>query len=166
MSNLYQLTYASQANVGLDEKGVNLEVGRILTKSKSNNAQLNIGGVLYYADGYFFQVLEGEREAVQNLYEKIARDERHSDAKILLEGFIDNSQFFNWTMHFVPSGSSIRELLKDYGLSRFTPFIFSKPLVNTLIEVLSMNGQYISKNTAKSKNATSGILSKFKRLFS
>jgi hypothetical protein len=165
MSDLYQLTYASEANIGLDSRGVNLEVGRILTKSKNNNAQANIGGVLYYADGYFFQVLEGDKESVQSLYEKISDDVRHSHVKILLEGYVDDPQFSNWTMHFVPAGSSIRRLLKDYGLTKFTPFIFSEPLVNTLIQVLSLNGQYNPEHTPRSKNTSGGIFSRIKRLF-
>ena len=71
MSQLYQLAYASQSNVSLGDKGINLEIGRILTKSKNNNSKKAIGGVLYYADGHFFQVLEGDKEAIESLFAKV-----------------------------------------------------------------------------------------------
>lgn len=163
MSNLHQLVYASEATIGLGGKGVNLEVGRILTKSKNNNGKVSIGGVLYYADGFFFQVLEGDKAAIHLLYDKICKDERHAHAKILLERTIDSPQFSDWTMHFVPAGSSIRQLLKDYGLTHFTPFIFSEALNVTLVEVLSLNGKYTSPE--KTKPSSKGLLSIIKSLF-
>jgi len=166
MLNVYQLAYASQANVTQGEKGIDLEVGRILLKSKNNNSKLNIGGVLYYADGYFFQVLEGDKDAVCRLYEKLCKDERHSHVKILAEGFIDQPMFSNWSMHFVPTVSSIRQLLRDYDLNRFTPFSFSVPLVKKLIEVLSLSGQYTPDKVAIKKPASGGIFGAIRRVFS
>lgn len=166
MSNLYQLTYASESNVGLDIKGVNPEVGRILAKSKNNNAQLKVGGVLYYADGYFFQVLEGEKETVQRLYEKLSTDNRHSHVKVLKEGYIEEAQFNNWSMHLVPAKSSIRRLLKDYGLNSFKPFNFSQQLIDMLIQVLSLNGHYKPAATSPSNSSKQGIFSRIKRIFS
>ncbi|MFT7110539.1 MAG: hypothetical protein ACI843_002208 [Psychrobacter glaciei] len=163
MSNLHQLVYASEASISSGGKGVDLEVGRILTKSKNNNSKVSIGGVLYYADGYFFQVLEGDKAAIHLLYDKICKDERHAHAKILLERSIDSPQFSDWTMHFVPAGSSIRQLLKDYGLKHFTPFIFSEALTVTLVEVLSLNGKYTPQG--KTKSSPKGLFSSIKGLF-
>lgn len=150
MSQLYRLVYASQSTVDVDGTGVNLEIGRILTKSKRNNPKLNIGGVLYYGDGYFFQVLEGPRDAVTDLYNKIGLDERHSELKILTEGYIDRGLFGDWSMHFVPTRSQIRQLLAEHSFARFTPFLFSQVLLQKLIIVLSQNGQYQSHEASSS----------------
>lgn len=142
MQPIYRLVYASKANINLGTTGINPEVSRILLKSKSNNAKRMIGGVLYYADGYFFQVLEGDKPSVLRLYEKIIQDERHSNSKILIEGEINRPQFSNWSMHFVATDSGIRQLLMDSGYKRFTPFEMTVSLVENLISVLSNNGVY------------------------
>lgn len=165
MSQLYQLAYASQSNVSLGDKGINLEIGRILTKSKNNNSKKAIGGVLYYADGHFFQVLEGDKEAIESLFEKVCLDVRHSDAKIVFEGYVDAPQFTDWSMHFVSADSSIRQLFKDNGFAKFTPFSFPESLIKTLILVLSNNGKYIRSDSVKTKNPLSSFLSMLKGLF-
>ena len=55
MQQIYRLVYSSKANIKLGQSGINPEISRILLKSKNNNAKRMIGGVLYYADGYFFR---------------------------------------------------------------------------------------------------------------
>ena len=142
MQPIYRLVYASKANINLGTTGINPEVSRILLKSKSNNAKRMIGGVLYYADGHFFQVLEGSQSSVKGLYQKIIQDNRHSDSTILIEGAIDRPQFSNWSMHFVATDSGIRQLLADSGYRKFTPFEMTVSLVESLISVLSNNGVY------------------------
>jgi hypothetical protein len=142
MTQVYRLVYASKANVMLGETGINLEISRILLKSKSNNAKANIGGVLYFADGYFFQLLEGEKSAVTSLYHKISADNRHSDATILIEGYTDQPQFSKWSMHFIAADSSIRQLLQDHDFRVFLPFKMPIPLIEQVIAVLGNNGTY------------------------
>lgn len=149
MQPIYQLVYASKANINLGTTGINPEVSRILLKSKSNNAKRMIGGVLYYADGYFFQVLEGDPSSVKGLYQKIIQDNRHSDSTILIEGEIDRPQFSNWSMHFVASDSGIRQLLQDNGYKQFSPFKMSVAQIQGLIAVLSNNGVYERTDSRK-----------------
>lgn len=142
MQPIYRLVYASKANINLGTTGINPEVSRILLKSKSNNAKRMIGGVLYYADGYFFQVLEGDKSSVLSLYDKITQDERHANSQVLIEGEINRPQFANWSMHFVAADSGIRQLLADSGYRKFAPFEMTVSLVESLISVLSNNGVY------------------------
>ena len=61
MSKLVQLIYASRATFApnLASGGIEKEVGRVLVQSRRNNPKKEIGGVLYYGDGCFFQCLEG-----------------------------------------------------------------------------------------------------------
>ena len=51
----------------------------ILTTSRAFNQQRHIHGVLYYSEGIFFQCLEGEREQLHALFDRIKQDPRHSD---------------------------------------------------------------------------------------
>jgi len=57
--------------------------------------------MLLYDDGSFLQVLEGEREPMSALYERILADRRHTSIMKLLEREIDERQFGDWKMGFV-----------------------------------------------------------------
>lgn len=107
-------------------------------------------------------MLEGKKEAVLSLYEKISLDSRHSTVKTLAEGYIANSQFSKWSMHFVHADSSIRQLLADYGFRKFTPFDMPSSVLEHIVTVLSNNGIYERK---ESKVTSSGLISKMKSLF-
>ncbi len=56
--------------------------------------------MLLYKNGNFMQALEGEEQAVLNLYAKIFQDERHSGVLTLLQTTIPARQFPNWSMGF------------------------------------------------------------------
>lgn len=60
-------------------------VGQIRDEAAARNRRLGITGLLGASPQRFFQVLEGEVEAVRRLYAAIARDSRHRDCRVLLE---------------------------------------------------------------------------------
>ena len=62
------------------------EIQRILTKSRENNRRHDVSGALLYNAGCFAQVLEGDQRAVEEIYERIACDPRHSDITMLQAG--------------------------------------------------------------------------------
>lgn len=156
---MYRLIYASESNISLGESGVDIEIGRILSKSKRNNPKRNIGGVLYYGDGHFFQVLEGEEAEVRALYDIIAKDERHKNVRIIYQEPINSTLFGDWSMHLVPSKSQIRMLLSQNGFERFTPFQFPMRLIKELMLLLSQNGEIQTK-----QGQSGGLFSSLKRL--
>ena len=59
MSSLIRLIYVSRANFepAKESGGIEPTVARILMQSRRNNPKEQIGGVLYFGDGYFFQCL-------------------------------------------------------------------------------------------------------------
>lgn len=123
---LVRLVYASTATFeGNASGGVELEVGRILGVSRRNNRERDIGGMLHYGNGYFFQVLEGPRDAVNEAYNRISTDPRHKDVHILSVKNVDARMFEDWTMKYLPSQSGIRELLASRG-REFNPYQFDE----------------------------------------
>lgn len=158
---MHRLVYASESNIRLGESGVDLEIGRILSKSKRNNPKRSIGGVLYFGDDHFFQVLEGDESDIRNLYQIIERDTRHQNVRIILQESTESPMFGDWSMHLVPAKSQIRSLLQQYGFDKFTPFEFSQDLIKDLMALLSQNGEVSQTQTQRS-----GFLSGLKRLFS
>jgi len=118
---LYRIIYLSSGLKDLTSS----DVKEILVKAKENNREKNITGVLLYLDKNFIQVLEGEKEDVIKLYQKISLDHRHKNVIKVIEGNIASRQFDRWDMGFIEIDS---DDLKD--LSEFKDFnfknIFSK----------------------------------------
>ena len=67
-----------------------------------NNRTRGLTGVLMAAGGIFFQVLEGEPEAVDAVLAAIARDPRHRDLLLLSEETAEHRVFPDWAMKAVP----------------------------------------------------------------
>ncbi len=67
-----------------------------------NNRTRGLTGVLMAAGGIFFQVLEGEPEAVDAVLAAIARDPRHRDLLLLSEETAEHRIFPDWAMKAVP----------------------------------------------------------------
>ena len=72
----------------------------ILRQSRHYNSQHSITGVLLYINGSIIQVLEGEREAVESLYQRIMQDKRHSGVTRIINRAITKRLFTNWTMGY------------------------------------------------------------------
>jgi len=110
---VFQLGYSSAAARPFDAG----ELVELLTKARENNAALGVTGMLLYHDGSFLQVLEGERQTVEALYDKIADDPRHLKPMLLFRHEDHPRSFGEWTMGF-------HELLRGgieppAGLNRF-----------------------------------------------
>lgn len=93
---VYQLVYLSFLN---PEFGTEV-IDEILAKSRVNNPKIDVTGVLLYKGGIFLQVLEGPKENVITLYERIKKDQRHKEVKNLIE--LDNQarMFGDWSMAY------------------------------------------------------------------
>jgi hypothetical protein len=72
----------------------------IVDVSVRSNKRRSITGMLLYADGSILQVLEGEKEVVQEAFRIIELDERHSGIFVLIEQEIATRQFASWSMGF------------------------------------------------------------------
>ncbi|PWG62807.1 BLUF domain-containing protein [Spiribacter halobius] len=131
---LVRLNYASTATFEPSvQGGVEVEVARILKQSRRNNRELAVGGVLHYGNGYFFQCLEGERDAVQKLYERISRDPRHRDVKTLTFSPVGERLFGDWSMKYLPIERDLRGLLERYRLE-FNPYQFTEAFIQEFLE--------------------------------
>ncbi len=76
------------------------EIARILTQSRSNNAAVGVTGILLYKGGNVLQVLEGEKDSVQQTFDRIEKDPRHFGVVILYEKELAAPDFPEWSMAF------------------------------------------------------------------
>ncbi len=95
---LHHLVYQSEATYFLNES----EMQRVLVQSRAWNAAHGITGVLLHCGGDIMQVLEGSREEVQFIFQRIAHDVRHIRLVKLADGPIAQRQFEQWAMGFKP----------------------------------------------------------------
>ena len=91
---------------------------KILADSRVSNKLADVTGLLVYVDGQFLQVLEGEQEVVAALLEKISKDGRHKDVKVVYKTGIERRPFNAWEMAYV--SPSPKELSTWAGLSNTT----------------------------------------------
>ena len=73
----------------------------ILLQAQTHNAVHGITGVLCQGQGFFFQVLEGERSRVNALYRRICVDKRHHAADVLHYEEIKERLFGKWSMALI-----------------------------------------------------------------
>ena len=150
MQNLIQIIYISRSTFEATElvNGIEPNVARILMKSRTNNKERGLVGVLYFGDGCFFQCLEGEEEAVDRLYATLLKDERHKDLKILSRKNIKALSFTDWAMKYVPLESKMMSLLKANGHNSFDPYIFNQNMTDSVLQLLhNSNDSAVQKKT-------------------
>ena len=105
---LYQIIYHSLATgEGMSPD----ELAALLRQARAYNQNHRLTGLLLYAANTreFVQVLEGPRDEVTRIYDKIARDPRHKHAFVLHEDAAGGRMFPDWRMGFVAANvSSLR----------------------------------------------------------
>ena len=98
MSDLYNLAYISKNTIPGTSEEVEEQIRDILASAHKNNPALNITGALLYSGGYFCQVIEGEEEALEDLFERIQMDDRHGEVTVLHFEPIESRGFGDWAM--------------------------------------------------------------------
>ena len=93
---MIQLIYTSAALKLMDDE----ELDSILLDARAGNAKAGVTGMLLYAEGTFFQVLEGDGPVVRALFERISADTRHRGVIKLVEREISERTFSEWSMGF------------------------------------------------------------------
>lgn len=143
MSNLIRLMYISRATFKPTPaiQGIEPHVARILQSSRINNAKIDVGGVLFYGDGHFFQCLEGDKAAVHKLLERLHHDDRHTDVKIVSEKAVQVRRFDDWSMKYTAINESIKSLLAKFGFKTFNPYKFDPRHFEALIDALEKMNQ-------------------------
>jgi hypothetical protein len=113
MSSLIHCVYCSASTRSFGAA----DLEELLRLARLNNARAGLTGMLLYAEGSFFQVLEGPVEAVDALYSKIELDTRHARMTQIIHEPIQRRLFEEWTMGF--SAMSRKEMETMPGTNDF-----------------------------------------------
>ncbi len=96
MSQLIELTYVSEPAQNMSFLGLM----RLLYHSYSNNQASGITGALIYENNKFGQVIEGLEKDIESLWQKIQKDSRHKNVRLIESKQISERSFSKWTMVF------------------------------------------------------------------
>lgn len=112
---MQQLIYASRP-FGYDAQ----MLAGILAVSRVKNAQSDITGALICRPDIYLQLLEGPTGKVETTFERICRDDRHTEVQLLTRSKIEDRLFPNWAMKHDPARSWLwtREEINDGALER------------------------------------------------
>ena len=112
---MYRLIYKSRASRRIDWDFVNELIGA----SEASNEEADITGVLLASDTHFLQVLEGDFDAINRLFMRIARDTRHEDVQLISFAPVESRLFGGWAMHAIGifdfNPGLVADLVAQYG---------------------------------------------------
>jgi hypothetical protein len=128
--HLYRLVYHSRNLIPGGPAQIAAEVERILDVSRRNNSSVGATGALIFNTGMFAQVLEGARQDIEDIFERIQRDERHGDVEVLAAEEVESRGFPSWSMAFV-------------GRSRENESLFAHIGKNTGFEARRLDGERV-----------------------
>ncbi|WP_158971155.1 BLUF domain-containing protein [Paraglaciecola sp. L3A3] len=106
---MYQLIYVSDKT----HTFVPSDVDSILFSARKNNEKFGITGLLVELPEHFIQIIEGEKEKVEHVFQLIAKDERHENLRVLLAMKTLSREMAAWAMGFSEklSESQLRDAL-------------------------------------------------------
>jgi hypothetical protein len=115
---MIHIVYISRAVRPLSDQ----DLQSLLAQCRRDNERQDVTGVLFYSHGNIAQLIEGDQEILDPLFEKISRDGRHSNVKKLISKPISARSFSEWSMAFHPLETSGFETLQGFLLpTHITP---------------------------------------------
>jgi hypothetical protein len=99
---MYYLIYFSKATKQMSDNELTL----LVQQAKRYNHLHDLTGLLVYLEGIsdsgietlFMQMIEGSKEEVEKVFEKIKHDGRHSNVVLHKDGFSESRSFNDWSM--------------------------------------------------------------------
>lgn len=127
----YAIVYVSNASEDLEKNQIN----EILNNSKKWNNDNDITGLLLFSGGNFFQIIEGEKKTIIELFQNIQSDNRHHNIMQILGKDIHKPAYDGFESDFVSEESY-------YDPEKFHEYL-------NQIKVLEPSAQLAVKNILK-----------------
>jgi len=127
---VYHLSYVSTGCDGLRFE----QIRDILQKSSENNQKVGVTGILLYCNKHFLQILEGDKEAVEEIFQRISIDHRHDNIIKLQSTYTSKRQFEKWNMGFKSYNRELKPL-DDFNNEEFYGYIKTKLEENQVVSL-------------------------------
>ena len=122
----YAISYVSTASESLTEDLVK----NLLTFTEVENNSKNITGILLFSGGNFFQVIEGKKSVILNLFEKIKNDNRHFNIIKIFENKIQHEPMSAYSCGFITERNKHDPILYQFYLNHLN-VLGKKPFQTT-----------------------------------
>ena len=145
----FQLTYHSVAKPDITIE----DVRNIMEVANKKNKELGITGCLIYHNKFFLQILEGEKEIVQEIFDTIKLDDRNDQVTLLSTDQSENRLFKEWAMAFYqvpdqvvlsPEEEKVRQELIEISDTSKKPNFTLKVFWYNVKQILLSEGYYRS----------------------
>lgn len=97
MSSKKAMVYVSKAKIPFDPN----KLQELADKASAENKVHGITGYLYYHNGQFLQYIEGPTQRIEQLFENISADLRHTMVNHLTEPELKNFRYLGWHMRYL-----------------------------------------------------------------
>ncbi len=91
---MFGLLYTSNAIAGINHT----VLADIFQSCVRFNVPNNVTGVLMHRNNKFMQYIEGDEPVIRELYDKISRDDRHTDCELVMTRNITRRNTEQWVM--------------------------------------------------------------------
>jgi hypothetical protein len=123
MRKFLRIVYCSRNAVIGTRPEVEVQIRNILATARVNNKAAGLTGAMTFNDSCFAQVLEGYSDDLRPIFDRIRRDLRHSDVKVLASSEPAGRLFPHWSMAYVDNP-------RDDGRHPLAHFAFEAALTN------------------------------------
>lgn len=96
---MHIIAYSSHSLIA--DENLEKELNNIRNTGQSNNLENGITGALFYKGGTFLQILEGQKQPLQELMNSIKKDKRHQDVTYLVDHAIETRSLNAWSMEVI-----------------------------------------------------------------
>lgn len=141
--HLVRLIYASTPTPACTPE----EISKIVEVSRENNRRDGVTGVLCHDHRYFLQWIEGPRDAINVLYNKLVTDDRHKNLVILDYAPIFAREFPNWDMGCIRSAELDNDIILKYVYEGdFDPYVMSGEGARAFLQEVARAGACVAGN--------------------
>lgn len=137
---LFRLVYYSTNKLRSRGRALASDLKVLLSQSIRNNSKFGISGGLVFNRTNFLQVLEGDKPDVQQIYERISVDPRHTDVTTVAAELVTKRLFDVWAMGYAGRNATIERLHQRlyYRGGAFSPAqVNTGTLVSLVLEFVS-----------------------------
>jgi len=133
-----RIVYCSQATSDVSP----VELVALLEVSRRHNERDGLSGMLLYSSQSFLQVLEGEETVLRATYDRIQRDDRHQNLRLMMDADVATPMFPDWTMGFEHvDDEELAESLEGFTAATLYPLVNPDLIMNAAV-ALTLLGLY------------------------
>lgn len=141
MASIYTLLYVSEAS-RIFKFDPNIDT--IVNTSVAWNESVNITGVLIYSGGYFAQYLEGDKDNVDRLLDRIRADLRHHSLVVSSKELTNERLFPQWSLAYAGDIGFVKnEITRLFNSARTGKLTRQSPLrmINLMRDFIALRAR-------------------------